>query len=187
MRSRRLQSHHGRNPERTGHDRGVRSAAATSVACPGPSPFIVAVSDGVMLCATRICGSRRTRAGTSALFPCKLCTTRLVTSRRYQARARADGDRQSLRSASRINCPTPHLLENPFHVAQIRFQFAQDFVDQVSVLHYQRRCASKMCVLCPDRFGDALLHLKNPRVVVTEIPERSGSRSHWRFDPACMW
>ena len=80
--------------------------------------------------------------------------------------------------AQRFGVTRRHFLENPFHVAKIGFQFAQDFIDQGAIFDHEQMRIENPGVLRPDRFGDLLLHFENLHARLDQRRSRSG-----RFRP----
>src|SRR2546425_4034282 len=56
-----------------------------------------------------------------------------------------------------------NFLEDKFNIATIRFEFAQDFIDQGAVFDNEKMRIKNAGVLRSNRLGDALLHVENLR------------------------
>ena len=153
-----VQSDHRRQPERTGHDGGVGSAAA-QIGRQAEHEFAVHRRGirwrDVVRHQDMGLGQRQKRL---RRLPLKVSNN--------PARHVLDVDGALTQVgivdlAQGIGIMVRHLLKDEFHIAQIRLELAQDFIDQRSIFDHEQVCVENTGILGPDRFRDPLLHFKN--------------------------
>ena len=116
-----------------------------------------AASEGVRLCATRICAS----PGSGIIFRRFTLQISNDTAHHILDVERAFAQIRIVDLPESFGVLRRDVMKDRFDVKVIAFQFAQDLVDQGAIFHHQEMGIENSRVFRPDCFCDLLLHFEN--------------------------